>query len=238
MTGVEPAAGEGRVSPRRRVTGSETASTVLLLSLAVLLFVVYPFVESRGPGRLVVDLALSLVLVLGSYSLADRRWLLVAGGALAAAALVLRASGHLLEIPAATTASHGVILLFLAVAAGGVLSNVVREGPVTRHRIEGAVAVYLLLGLIWAFAFRLIEVVAPGSIGLPAALAGSEAAMGDLVHFSFATLTTLGYGDIVPLAPAARSLAALEALTGQLYLAILVARLVGLHLADRDSSAA
>lgn len=107
-----------------------------------------------------------------------------------------------------------------------------RRGAITTHRIQGAIAVYLMLGLIWAFAYSLVELQVPGSFQLPAAAAANgTTGMRSFVYFSFVTLTTLGYGDVIPLSSGARTLATLEALAGQLYLAVLVARLVALQIA-------
>jgi len=97
---------------------------------------------------------------------------------------------------------------------------------VTAQRVQGAVAAYLLLGLAWAAAYAFVAALAPGAF----ATARPESTHSrSYLYFSFVTLTTLGYGDITPVHHAARSLAMLEALTGQLYPAILIARLVTLH---------
>ena len=106
-----------------------------------------------------------------------------------------------------------------------VLAQTFRAGPVNRHRIEGAVAAYLLLGLAWALAYELVGLLAAGAFS-GTGRSGPERP--DLVYFSFVTLTTVGYGDVTPVHPVARSLAVAEALTGQLYPAILLARLVSL----------
>jgi hypothetical protein len=87
------------------------------------------------------------------------------------------------------------------------------------------VAAYLLLGLAWALAYDIVALVAPGAFSAPSAV---EARKGRFIYFSFVTLSTLGYGDMTPVHPVARSLAAAEALTGQLYPAILLGRLVSL----------
>jgi voltage-gated potassium channel Kch len=93
------------------------------------------------------------------------------------------------------------------------------------HRIQGAVAAYLLLGLSWALAYELVAL----RVGQAFSGAGLGAAeRTSFIYFSFVTLTTVGYGDITPVHPVARSLAVAEALTGQLYPAILLARLVSL----------
>jgi len=104
------------------------------------------------------------------------------------------------------------------------------EGPVTGHRIRGAILVYLLLGGIWALLYQLVALTIPHAFRLPEDMAGGNiyALQRLLPYFSFITLTTTGYGDITPVHPLARTLTMLEALVGQLYPAITLARLVSL----------
>ena len=124
-------------------------------------------------------------------------------------------------------ASTAVVLLLLALV---VVSSVLRAGTVTRHQIEGAIAAFLLLGVAWANAYEWLALHDPSAFrGL-----GAADAM-QWPYYSFVTLTTVGYGDITPVSPAARSLAVSEALTGQMYVAILISRLVSLSLLSKSS---
>src|SRR5207247_5911220 len=97
--------------------------------------------------------------------------------------------------------------------------------------VMGGIAGYLLIGITWAFAYQLLLQLVPAAIhfenGTPGGLLGQP---NDLFYFSFITLTTVGYGDVQPVHPVVRSLAVAEALVGQLYLAILIASLVGMAL--------
>ena len=130
-------------------------------------------------------------------------------------------------------------ILFLGFTTWILLRHVMQAKQVDSDTLCGAVSVYLLLGIAWVLLYGVIETVQPGSFNVSSALTGDESkAWADLVYYSFVTLTTLGYGDVAPLSPRVRSLAVLEAITGVFYVAILVARLVGLHIAQRlDSSA-
>ena len=105
-------------------------------------------------------------------------------------------------------------------------------GQVSAHRIMGAVVLYVKLALFFAYADRLLAILIPGAYGVTEGgepiTAGTRA-----IYFSFVTLTSTGYGDIVPVHPLARSLANLEALIGQLFPATLLARMVTLELAAR-----
>ena len=120
-----------------------------------------------------------------------------------------------------------------AVLAGSVVADIARPGRVSGQRIWGAVAAYLLMGMTWACAYAAVEIAVPGAFDL-SAIAGARdhgiSSAGQFFYFSFVTLTTLGYGDVSPVEPLARTLTAFEAVAGQLFLAVLVARLVGLHL--------
>ena len=117
-------------------------------------------------------------------------------------------------------------VLFLLLIVALILSHVLRAERVSREKIFGALSVYLIFGVVWGLVFMLEDFLVPGSFRYGEGVrTGAE-----MVYFSFVTLTTLGYGDIVPISPSARALATLEALTGQLYLTVLVARLVALHI--------
>lgn len=120
---------------------------------------------------------------------------------------------------------HASLALFLGIVAWLLIRAAMAPGRVTGERIVAAICAYLLLGLLWAQAYQLVNSV------YGQAIAGAFGGSGqEYIYFSFVTLTTLGYGDVLPAHPAARVLAFLEAVTGVLYLATLVARLVALHI--------
>jgi len=101
---------------------------------------------------------------------------------------------------------------------------------VSLETIYGAIVVYILIGLMWAFLYSLTEFIHPHSFTFATELALDHKK--SLFYFSFVTLTTLGYGDIAPLSGPAKSLAMLEAIAGQMYIAVLIARLVGTHISQ------
>ena len=136
-------------------------------------------------------------------------------------------------------AGHVFSVCFLGYTIFVLLKYLFSSERVTLNTICAALCVYLLIGLVWANVYSLTAIVEPGSFVINVAdgaqretmrLDGVESIYP--IYFSLVTLTTLGYGDIVPVAAAARMLAAVEAVVGQLYLAVLVARLVGLHIAQ------
>jgi hypothetical protein len=128
----------------------------------------------------------------------------------------------------------------LAILAVMIFKQTFRPGPMSVHRVMGGVAAYLLIGLIWAFGYKLLTEVRPGAIHFQQLTAGiSTDEPSRFIYFSFSTLTSVGYGDVYPAHRIARSLATAEALIGQLYPSILIATLVGLSLQARrvDGSA-
>jgi len=154
--------------------------------------------------------------------------------------LVIVVTGVLLNIVAAQTMSVAAVygsffavMAFLLIAIAVTFRNVATDTEISANRIVGAVAVYLLLGLLWAIAYTVVDLAWPGSF------AGFEPGAdtewdSEWLYYSFVTMTTLGYGDIAPLSPVARLLAYLQAIFGQLYIAILVAGLVSAYISDKD----
>ena len=208
----------------------------LLLSMVILLFL-YPYtVSETGEVGSALRLFAWIVPVFGVYAVSDDRRLM--GLAL------------LFGIPSVVGAlqpEDGVFpqalamlstLMFFGFTAVVVLTRVIRSRKVTAETIYGAISVYLLMGLTWMTAYGLLERLHPGSFNVAAAQnPDSILSSLDLLYFSFVTLTTLGYGDITPISDAARSLAFMEAITGVMYLTILVARLVGMYAAGSGAAA-
>ncbi|HYB53791.1 MAG TPA: potassium channel family protein [Thermoanaerobaculia bacterium] len=207
---------------------------VVLLAMLVLLVFVMPLLPLDETARIAVDLFFSLVLLSGIATLSRTVWGWRVGTTVATVALLVRLADRL--VPGLTLSKWDALL---TLAAEGFLAAVLaaqlfREaGHVTIYRVGGAVVVYLLLGQMWVNAYWFIELLHPGAFHFQTAPAVATDTFGRLVYFSFATLSTVGYGDVLPLRPVARSLANLEALTGQLYPAILIARLVAMEIDSR-----
>lgn len=139
--------------------------------------------------------------------------------------------GHFLHRPTGDLTRHLVALIFFVGAAYNAAHQVLLSHEVKTNVIVGAMAIYLLLGLIWASAYALIALLDPQAFhGINAA--DGRTAFAQLLYFSYVTLTTLGYGDITPAMPLTKTLAFLEAIAGTFYLAIVVASLIGARRRD------
>ncbi|MEI6153025.1 MAG: potassium channel family protein, partial [Deltaproteobacteria bacterium] len=182
-------------------------------------------------GRLLVDIFFTLLLIAGIASVSEHRGAFITMAGVSVLALGLRWTGTLIASPVLDILNYSASITTIILFSIMILSRVLKNGPITVHRILGAIVVYLLFGLAWANAYGLIEYLSPGAF--KGALTPSGG-FSSFTYFSFITLATLGYGDITPVHPVARSLAAAEAILGQLYLAILIARLVSLELHSRN----
>jgi len=112
-----------------------------------------------------------------------------------------------------------------------IVTHLFKEDKVTAHTIRGGIVVYFLMGLFWTFVYSLFVALEPSSIQMT----GQFHDISELMYFSFTTLTTLGYGDVVPISEAARNMAILEAALGQIFLTVFIARLVGLYTVQKQS---
>jgi hypothetical protein len=205
-------------------------SSLLLALLALLLL--YPFFAGRVMAHAFWDICSSAVLLLGIYAVSRVRRHLVIAVVLAITVLGTKWSGYVVDDGRLLLVNNVLAAIFFTFTACLLLADVLRKGAVTADKIYGALCVYLVIGLTWGFMFLTLEGLQPGSFQFgQARLSGMEKDPATLVYFSFVTLSTVGYGDITPLSPPARSFAFMEAIIGQIYLAVLVARLVGLHIA-------
>lgn len=203
-----------------------------LLGSLLLLVLVHPFLVERLLGLALIDILLLVTLVTGILSCASSRWQLAIGVLLAAALEMVRWSAFILDHRGLLSAYPALGLLFFVYVTGLMANEIFRRTrEVSADTVAGALSIYLLLGLVWSFAFALLEIAEPGSFSFGGGTTGPAGAdFSRFIGFSFVTLTTLGYGNIVPTNPRADALTSTEALVGQIYLAVLVARLIAIQL--------
>jgi hypothetical protein len=218
----------------RTFLAGERPITAILGFLLLMLFIVLPL-SRGGIFQVMTRVTLTVLLLFTLVTVARRHGRLAGVALLVAAAVGLDWLQFVLPSRANATVSGALVLGGILALTVSLLVKVLGEGKVTWHRINGAVAVYLLLAVLFAVAYGVIAALADGAF----AVAGGEqpaAGWGGFLYFSLVTLTTVGYGDITAVHPMARSLAALEALVGQLFPAILIARLVALEIEHRRPS--
>ena len=207
-------------------------SLSLLLALQIaIIFLSAPLAAKGLPLAEAVLHVLTWALV-AIIVLLSHRWGAIVSIAIALILIAVN-SAPMVRLPviASVLGDIGSILGFGAVT-WVVAHAVFAPGRITHQRVQGAVVVYLNAALIFASAYRLIWELSPTAFNHSLA-SGRPGEFGTFLYFSLTTLTTTGYGDITPVDPFARSLANLEAVIGQFYLAITVARLVALEMADR-----
>ncbi len=220
-------------TPARRRVGwlpsRDVGLSGLLAALVLVVFVLRPLVDLGLAGRRLIELGIAIVALLAMWTVWGGRARMMAVGLAVGISEAMRALYWLWDAPRlapwvalSSAITIGILMLL-------VLGMVFRASAVTGRQIQGAVAVYLLFALAWAQLYESVEAFAPGAFIFPQGHTAESGLFSPLLYFSFITLTTLGYGDILPAHPAARSLAMIEALVGQLYPAILLARLVSLH---------
>src|SRR5438874_3127587 len=218
------------VEKSSRVVGLRRFSMVQLLIALALLFFFFPFVEEIKDGDIIVSLLLSLVLLSAILAVASRGRTLTVALLLAIPAVAGRWLNHFQPhlLPPAIFLVAGIGLVAFVVV--NLLGFVLRAPSVDVEVLCASISAYLMLGLIWTMAYWLVASVTPTAFAFNTATGTKESMEGfNAFYFSFVTLSTVGYGDITPVSKVARMLAATEAMTGLLYVAVLIARLVGLY---------
>jgi hypothetical protein len=216
-------------------TNRDRYSLLLLLSLIAFIVLSAFVAGTHGLGDGVLVLSMYVILLAATLELPRKgnwRWL---GTVLAGISMFIMLVHLFRPLPIILAATWLFLALFLGFVSVALFSYLGLPGPVTRGRIYGLVNLYILLGLFYFVVFNFVETVQPGSFreaGLPASVGVSRHS---LLYLSLVTLTTLGYGDILPVSQPARTMAALEAVTGVLYIAITVARLVAAYASAVDT---
>ncbi len=204
-------------------------SALLLVLIAFL--IVTPMLPLSLLGLRLVDVSLTALLIVGTLTV-ERRHLVPLAWTLAVPALLCAWAVYF--EPSRAILFTGLLFrsAFILLLLGIVIADILKEELVTGDTIAAASCGYFLLGVWWAGIFAMMEVVEPGSFNLPdeAADPFSQGALTTMwfLYFSFVTITTLGYGDVTPATLSAGMIASTEAVIGQLYVAILIARLVAM----------
>ncbi len=209
----------------------------VLLTAILLLLIVHPLLWEGADLPLIHYAFLGVAMLGGILALFQGKASRIVAVALGVPALVGVLAIHAFPTTPAMIAAvflHVLPMLFIGYTAFTILTIIFRGAVVTADDINGAFCGYLLIGIAFAHLYALVEFHRPGSFSLPAnvgVMPENEAARQSLLtYFSLVTLTTVGYGDITAVSPPARSLACVEAVIGQFYIAVVAAELIGIKL--------
>jgi hypothetical protein len=228
--------GAVRAKARRVIADTWQSQANLSLFLGILIAFAFLF-PILGLGhndiKLYADLAFTMLLISGVAIAWGHKVQVLISGTVACVAIASRWGNWFSPSPKLQLWADSWSLAAIVIIAFILLAQVFQPGRVTHVRIQGAIAAYLLFGAGYAHAYHMVAVLQPHAFNIEAGLMSN---ISDWVYYSFVTLTTVGYGDITPVTPTARILSVGEALTGQLYLAVLVARLVAMEVISWQES--
>ena len=200
------------------------------LGALILNILISPFVDPLRSGDLIETMLMTLILLVAVLSIADR-WRALVGIVLAAPAVIGQWLNYWWpDVVVIYVVTHTAGLLYIGFVVVELLRFIVSASRVNAEILCAAVAGFLLSGLFWSLAYSLLDRLDPNSFVFTVSSKGSHSMSGFVsLYFSFITLSTVGYGDIVPASGAARMLSMVEAMFGMFYMATLVARLVSLY---------
>ncbi len=213
----------------------------MLLAAQILLSFVSPLFSTSAYARPVVDIAITAVFAAAIIVISNKKIHLVIGMILMVPTLLITWGVNFSNTETMNLISLSGSALFLCYIAGLILADIFRAKMVNLNIIAAGVSVYLFFGNICGFIYAIIARVDSNAFKIPETTASylgdSLINLSSATYFSFVTLTTLGYGDITPINEFARSLAFLEAAMGQIYLTVLIASLVGIHISTSEKGA-
>lgn len=210
--------------------------TLVSISLVVLIFVIFPLRQTGLSGRFFFDIVMVTLMISGALVVSQSRIVTIITVAMVVTEAVVLWASRFYPSPFLRHAGSVFSIIILLLYVRIVLLVMFRQGPVSWSRIQGGVCAYLLIGMAWASAFDLVEQIHPGSFHFVSEPTNMDQLTSKLIYFSFATLTTVGFGDVLPVYPFARSLAIAEAIVGQLFPAILIGALVAMAMQARAKS--
>ncbi len=188
-------------------------------------------------GAFVLQVVTTTILLSALYAVVESRRLFRVMAALMVPTILVNWIADPDNFPYLDGLGHIATMTLFVVTLWAILTNIVNAKKVTADVIFGSIAAYLLFGVVMALAFQFLNTLDPGNV-ISSVSDTTElsrrAELSDFLYFSFITLTSVGYGDISPVSEAARSLAMFEGIFGQMYVAILVAMLVSVHISQKD----
>jgi voltage-gated potassium channel len=204
-----------------------------LLGAVMMLIIGVPLFQNTFFAEKVQVSLFVLVYLLAVLAIGAERHRLIQGLIFLVPAIVCKLASEIDPTIFPPTAAHALAFLLLAYVVANLLIYVVRSPKVDIEVLCAAIAGYLLLSVVFAFAYLILSEIVPDAFSLPASANSTVLDIGGSIYFSFITIATVGFGDIVPRIPIARTLTAMEAVSGTFYMAVLIARLVAQYTSER-----
>jgi len=205
---------------------------LFLLIMILVMLVGVPFIGDYSGFRFVVDIVVTGIFIAAMYAISEKKQHVILALFLVAPMIVVLWGDYFVKIKGASVIGDISSVLFFGFAIVNIVNFIRKQKEVTIEVIYAAVVVYLLMAMLWSNLYKLLETLSPGSFSLPEGQIKDERAL--FLYFSIVTITTLGYGDITPLTDRAGALASIEAFSGQIYLVVLVAWLVGMYVSKKS----
>jgi len=207
---------------------------VLLISL-VIYFASFPIVENLTIAKHLLSFFYLLIIFSAVFSISDTKKPLFISSSFLLLTLTFRWLHYFYQLDTFYLLELSSTCLFWSYVASYILRFIINQQYITAELVYAAIAVYFIIGLIWTSAYQIIELNTPHAFSIVNEVATQKQELFfQMWYFSMVTLTTLGYGDITPITMTARSFVILEAMTGQFYLAILIASLIGRRVAQKN----
>ena len=210
----------------RRLTSNRF---LFLLIALIILLVGYPYMPDNQLGAFLGGMTSLLLLVASIFAVRTHKYALLGAIVLALIVIILSVWAFISGVRGDPLVEAS-FFLFYALTTSVIFVEVIREREVTRNILIGIVCVYLLIGTAFATLYDFVETIFPGSFQFNTIdMADAPMRWRNLLYYSFTTLTTTGYGDVTPASTQAQSLSIIEGIIGVLFVAVFVARLIGMY---------
>lgn len=213
---------------RRKVVSVFTHRCIYLFAALLVLLILVPFLEDSTRGRIVLNIVNVVILFAAAVAVSDSRVCFAIAVILGTASIAFQVTAFASWEPQMLLLSRGCSAAFYFLTVSYLLTYVLRREVLTLDKLYGAASVFIMLGVLWGYFYSIMLQFYPGALaagGTPIL----ETKVSELIYFSFAVLTTTGFGDITAVHPVTRMLSVLEQVVGVLFIAILIARLAGTY---------
>ena len=205
---------------------------LILLCLILGLLVLVPILNRFVAAHIFLDIFLTAIAISMVYTISQKKRYVIAGVLFAMVMLASLWLQYFFQNKGIAAFAMIAGILFISVVIASILGFMFKSGEVNREVIYAAILLYLLAALLWAFLYTFLELVDSASFNID--LDHPQSYLLVFQYYSFVTITTLGYGDITPVTEVAKAISVLEAIVGQIYLVVVVAWLVGMHVSSKS----